>query len=103
LNNDHSYKPCDIETWAEQYKSLSRSNLRHVSDQTIGNYRISTVWLGIDHNFYNELYPLLFETMVFPKDSYADIYMQRYSTWNEAVESHKKTVEWVKNGCPEND
>ena len=26
-------------------------------------------------------------------------YQVRYTTWHEAIEGHKKAVEWVLNGC----
>ena len=28
-------------------------------------------------------------------------YQQRYSTWQEALEGHQKAIEWVNNGCKE--
>jgi hypothetical protein len=47
---------------------------------------VSTVFLGIDHNFGNGP-PLLFETMVFGGEY--DGYCKRYSTWEEAEGGHK--------------
>ena len=58
---------------------------------------ISTVFLGLDHslpflhNNYNER-PVLFETMIFDKNG-DDIYMERYYTYQEALESHNKLKE----------
>ena len=53
---------------------------------------VSTVFLGIDHNF-GEGKPLLFETMVF--GGKLDEETERYSTWEEAVEGHNHMVEKV--------
>lgn len=98
LNEDHTYKPCDLMTWAKQFEELER----HVAEDEINGYRISTVWLGLDHNYYNTGEPLVFETMVF-NPSGEDKYCMRYSTWEQAETGHKDAIEWVKNGCKEED
>lgn len=50
----------DTLTWAKWFETAER----HVADETIGDSRISTVFLGIDHGFgHGE--PVLWETMVF--------------------------------------
>jgi hypothetical protein len=79
----------DIYAWAEMYESPDR-----IVDWT-GNsdVYVSTVFLGIDHNFGIYGPPLLFETMVF--GGAHDNYMDRYSTWNEAQEGHKRMCERV--------
>ena len=30
-------------------------------------------------------------------------YQERYATWKEAEEGHKRAVQWVKEGCKEDD
>lgn len=58
--------------------------------------RISTVWLGLDHRMFSPhqgLPPLIFETMVFPKEGFEDLDMDRYSTEEEALRGHKKMME----------
>ncbi len=56
-------------------------------------YRVSTVFLGLDHNFMGGK-PLLFETMVFGSDGELD--MKRYATWKEAETGHKIMVgKWL--------
>ena len=42
---------------------------RRVAETDIGPYWVSTVWLGLDHNFSSKGPPLIFETMVFPGES----------------------------------
>lgn len=96
LKNDHTYEPCDLETWSEQFKFMDKS--RQVASESINGKHISTVWLGLNHNHFLGK-PLLFETMVFEgEEGDLTIYCDRYSTWDEAVEGHNKAIEWVKNG-----
>tara|TARA_R110000868_G_C10972576_1_gene770499 strand:- start:30019 stop:30333 length:315 start_codon:yes stop_codon:yes gene_type:complete len=98
LNDDHTVRPCSCAEWAEQFESIER----HVAEDRIDGFFISTVWLGNNHNYFGGR-PLLFETMVFKGDSGSDEYCDRYATWDEAVEGHKKAVQWVKDGCKNED
>ena len=66
---------------------------RHVDNDKIGKVSISTVFLGIDHNF-GVGKPLLFETMIFGGKH--DQYQERYTTWEEAEKGHKKALKLVK-------
>jgi len=83
--------PCDdtIEwgTW------LEKADRRVALDDTPSG-RVSTVFLGIDHNFSFGGPPLLFETMVFggPFDGEQN----RYSTREEALKGHAKILKKVK-------
>ena len=52
--------------------------------------RVSTVWLGIDHNFFGEGPPLIFETMIFGGNH--DEYQWRWATEDEARFAHEKIV-----------
>lgn len=56
--------------------------------------RVSTVWLGLDHNFEPDGPPLIFETMVFG-GPLAD-YQWRYATEAEAVAGHDQVVAKVR-------
>ena len=79
----------DLMTWAKFFKSPDRI----VKQETLSNgIRVSTVFLGLDHNF-GEGEPLLFESMVFGLD---DEVQERYSTYDQAEEGHKKLVEEYK-------
>ena len=99
LNEDHSYTPCDLMTWAMQLEELWEARKKHVAVDIIEGKRISTVWLGLDHS-YDGRKPLLFETMIFADDEIGgDIYMDRYTTWEEAEAGHQKAIQWVKDGC----
>lgn len=52
--------------------------------------QVSTVFLIIDHNFFREGPPILFETMIFVDDS--GVFTQRYATREEAQAGHDETV-----------
>jgi len=79
---------------------------RHVADEIIEvdskKYRVSTVFLGIDHQYEAGGPPLVFETMVSPLFNgdvqYSDLYCRRYSSWAEADQGHKETVQEVITG-----
>lgn len=69
---------------------------RRVDETTVGDTRVSTVHLVIDHSLGSGP-PLIFETMVFDSDGDSfeeyEEYTKRYSTESEAHEGHRKTVE----------
>ena len=79
----------DIIEWAQQFEKTDR----RVAKDKIGEVEISTVFLGLDHQ-YGEGRPLLFETMVFGGEF--DEEMDRYSTWEEAEKGHKTMIEKVR-------
>lgn len=81
----------DVAEWFE-------SDDRIIAQDKVGNVLVSTVFLGIDHNFCNEGAPVLFETMVFggPLDSE----MERYCTRQEAEQGHARMLELVKDHNP---
>jgi len=93
---DKTYREADLLEWSQQYEEMYNAGTRHVGNDQICGKRISTVWLGLDHNFIDGE-PLVFETMVFDSlHSGKDIYMERYTTWDEALAGHHKAIEWVK-------
>lgn len=60
--------------------------------EKMGQYFISTVWLGLDHNWWSPGNPpIIFETMVFggPLDQEQD----RYSTEEAALAGHRAMIE----------
>lgn len=79
--------PCDDITAFERVnRTIGRTQLPS------GN-RVSTVFLAFDHNFGDEGLPVLFETMVFGPDDFNEHDMERYCTYEEAVEGHRVMVE----------
>lgn len=102
LDENKNAIPCSVKEWGDQRKQMSLGGEKHVNEEYFGDYWISTVWLGLDHGF-SDGKPLIFETMVFKGDCRTEDYCDHYSTWEEAEEGHKRAVEWVKNGCKEDD
>lgn len=66
----------------------------------VGDYLVSTVDLGINHQYVKELPPLYYETMIFKvkneKVNYRELYCDRYTTEEEARIGHQEAIEWVK-------
>ena len=78
--------PCDdLIEWARWMDT--RENI--VKQTKIGTMFVSTVFLGLDHNFSGKGPPILFETMTFCDD---EIDCQRCSTWEQAEEQHHYAV-----------
>ncbi len=104
LDENKNAIPCSTEEWGEQIQYMKENHTKHVADENIDGKRISTIWMGLDHQWHDNGPPLLYETMVFDEaDKGYDIYCTRYSTWQEAEEGHKKAVKWVKEGCNKNE
>lgn len=82
----HRAIPATLMQWAQWYETADR----RVAKTTIGEIDVSTVFLGIDHSFGDRV-PILFETMVFGGE--LDERMERYATWQDAEEGHRR---WVK-------
>lgn len=87
---DREGKPISMYEWAEKFNDQSYKRIGYTELPWGG--RVSTVWLGLDHGF-GEVGPLIFETMVFPKDSFSELDCQRYSTEDQARAGHDAMVE----------
>lgn len=81
----HTPVQCDdTEVWG---KWMHAGDRRVDQDfRAVPPVRISTVFLGLDHNHFGAGPPVLFETMIFggPLDGY----QERCCTWDEAVQMH---------------
>lgn len=64
----------------------------------VGRYVVSTVDLGINHQFLPDLPPLYYETMIFTEneDNPFEYYQERYTTEKQARKGHKRAVKFVK-------
>jgi hypothetical protein len=91
---DDAGNPCpepDVVRWEDWYETAQR----RVAESTIGDVRISTVFLGLDHNF-GDGPPELWETMVF--GGVLGQEQDRCSGSREQAEAmHAAMVERVKN------
>lgn len=75
----------DFAVWGKWFETANR----HVAKTDAGGILISTVFLGMNHNF-GDGCPLWFETMIFGGEH--DGYQERYSTWDEAEAGHKSAL-----------
>ena len=76
----------DFLAWAEWMETADRT----VKVSTQDDVSVSTVFLGLDHNFSGKGPPILFETMVFVAGEGHD--QRRYATWEEAERGHDEMV-----------
>ncbi len=81
----------DVLEWAFWFENAKEEC--KVAFDTVGDADISTVFLGLDHNYFGGV-PILFETMIFGGEY--DQYQERYHTWDEAEAGHKRNVEMVR-------
>lgn len=95
LKNKIAYPCDDLLEWGK----FMESGDRIVAKTQIDEVLVSTVFLGLDHNF-GPGEPLLFETMIFTEDSSGEISfkgavdgfvgrMKRDSNWGDAEETHR--------------
>jgi hypothetical protein len=55
--------------------------------------KISTVFLGINHEFGDDKVPKVFETMIFGGGM--DRFCERYSTWQDAERGHRRIIQRI--------
>lgn len=83
-------KLATLEEWSKWFEKIE---LRRVSYTELSpDIFVSTICLGLDHNFFGTGPPLLFETMAFGVE---DEICHRAATLEEAKETHRKVVEEV--------
>lgn len=85
-------------SYIKQIGEEDEQNYSIVCKDDIKGGFISTVWLGIDHNFRDGDPPLIFETMVF-MDDYKHPWQNmcfRYSTEKSAWDGHHRLLETIK-------
>ena len=88
LDENHNPVPCDnFLEWADWMDESDTT----VAVTNVGEFLISTVFLGLDRSFFGEGGPILFETMVFDHEIHS-VYCSRARTWDEAVIMHNATV-----------
>ena len=92
----------DVNEWAAWFKNASRTIVgphgmcaRHVAKDVVGDYTVSTIFLGLDHSFLGEGRPILWETMVFGPEGDIDVdeeYFMRQATRADAAKWHEHVV-----------
>lgn len=98
-NADGGVRPATMEE-VEQFRQDNQQG--HVVAYEEGEaLRVSTVFLFLDHNFMGGQ-PILYESMVFPLDDYANQDSRRYHTREEALAGHSELVaEWLHELTPQ--
>lgn len=88
--------PLDDPAWLDTMRAirekLTDMDYKVVAQETLDTgYWVSTVWLGLDHNFLRGGPPLIFETMVFMDrgECRETVDCERYSTEDEARHGHE--------------
>lgn len=66
-----------------------------VAKTEVGRVTVSTVWLGMDHNW-GDGPPLIFETMCFADSEPFGDYCERYSNQEAALAGHDRAVMWAR-------
>ena len=82
----------DVETWAHWFESAHQTGQRFIKQNRMNGILISTIFLGIDHNFFGSGPPILWETMIFglyrvdPQWRFSDVESAKH--WH-AIQLHK--------------
>jgi len=99
---DRQGQPITMRRWGELRETelepdgcYGSTSYVRVGEDQVGDARISTVWLGIDHGWGftrgdGDYRPIIFETMIF--GGAHDNEMMRYSTEAEAIKGHGECV-----------
>jgi hypothetical protein len=87
LNEQGEPERCeDLHRWARWYEDI---NHRRLAEDFIGNVRVSTVFLALDHAFHGGP-PVLWETMIF--GGREEGYQERYASREAALRGHAEAV-----------
>lgn len=95
LNENKNLVECDYLTWGEWFENFENRLIKFTQFEKFA-IDVSTVCMGIPLYFSRENEkPKLFETMVFKDGELLDRYIERYSTYQEALEGHQEVVKEV--------
>jgi hypothetical protein len=83
--------PISLERWAELFEQTEQRKLAVTDVFDDGRCEVSTVWLGLNHQYGLGQPPLIFESLVFYADGGTSS-MQRYATRELALEGHAALV-----------
>lgn len=94
LDGERVPRPVSSREWGEWLEK----NDGAVALDKVGSLRVSTVFLGLDHDYTGQGPPLLFETMVFDDGGAVDKYTRRWCTYREAEVGHAAVLAEVRAG-----
>lgn len=92
LKGGKPVRESDIFKWARWFEGSDKA--RRVALTKIGEAKVSTVFLAIDHNFMGIGAPVLWETMVFGGPLSDE--MERYTSLEDAMIGHERMVARVR-------
>lgn len=82
----------DLMAWAAWFEANRQKCI--VAQDEVGDVRVSTVFLSVDHNW-GDGPPVLWETMIFGGS--LNEYQERYSSLENAIAGHATALEMVLN------
>jgi hypothetical protein len=87
----------DTLKWGQWMEADKR---RVLQQDHIGGYFVSTIFLGLDHNFLGSGPPVLWETMIFAEteaklDAPYNDFQKRYTSQEDALAGHGKIVQML--------
>jgi hypothetical protein len=93
---DPEGNPIEYDEWIRLFndyetKIVAQDTFLNDKDEEV---RVSTVYLGLDHSYGDDMPILIFETMVFGGKH--DEYQMRYSTKEKALKGHKEILDMAK-------
>lgn len=91
LDGNGNPQPADTLVWGKWFEEADR----RVAVDEIDDVRVSTVFLGIDHNFECVGPPVLWETMAFGLPDEDEV-CERYTSKADALEGHKRICDQVR-------
>jgi hypothetical protein len=92
-DNNVPYK-VTLDEYAKSDMWTTNQERKTVGRDTLGDILVSTVFLGMNHDFFSESpEPILFETMIFGGEH--DGYCVRATSWEKAEEIHKQALELI--------
>ena len=92
---DRDGKEINIHIW---HSLFSDQKYQTIEKTVVNKLFVSTIWLGLDHNYLGKGDPLIFETCVFAEEQSQIV--GRYSTEEQAIEGHRKAVIFVRDHIP---
>jgi hypothetical protein len=96
LYYDRDGQPMRLYDWAQRFEDM---DYKRVAFDQVDDIDVSTVWLGLDHNFSGDGALLIFETIVFGGPPDVDNETQRYATEEEARAGHAELLERVRSAA----
>lgn len=105
LDAEGNIQPASLYSWGQYLQSHEN----RIAQTKHKGYRVSTVFLGLNHQYLPDLPPLWFETMIFTPEYERtlsnkkkimlgdELWCKRTSTKAEAIQAHQEGIAWLKN------